>query len=78
MGQPGFIDSQTLSYDAYLKLIEDRFLGGQRLDPETDGWPDSRPTVPEEVKQLGDLATSFDFLQDPLPTLVLDPYPGIG
>jgi hypothetical protein len=32
--RPGFIDSQTLSYDAYLKLIEDRFLGGQRLDPE--------------------------------------------
>ena len=45
----GFIDSQTLSYDAYLKLIEDRFLGGERLDPESDGWPDSRPTVREEV-----------------------------
>ena len=50
VGEPGFIDSQTLSYDAYLKLIEDRFLGGQRLDPESDGWPDSRPTVREEVK----------------------------
>ena len=37
--KPGFIDSQTLSYDAYLKLIEDRFLGGDRLDPATDGWP---------------------------------------
>ena len=31
--RPGYIDSQTLSYDAFLKLIEDRFLGGQRLDP---------------------------------------------
>ena len=30
----GTIDQQTLSFDAYLKLIEDRFLGGQRLDPE--------------------------------------------
>jgi phospholipase C len=76
--KPGFIDSQTLSYDAYLKLIEDRFLGGARLDPETDGWPDARPTVREEVEALGDLARSFDFLQEPLPTLVLDPYPGIG
>ena len=44
----GYIDHQTLSFDAYLKLIEDRFLGGQRLDPLTDGWPDSRPTVQGE------------------------------
>ena len=34
----GFIDSQTLSYDAYLKLIEDLFIGGQRLDPATKNW----------------------------------------
>lgn len=74
----GYIDSQTLSYDAFLKLIEDRFLGGQRLDPRTDGWPDARPTVREEVQALGDLALSFDFSQEPLPTLVLDPYPGSG
>jgi len=73
--KPGFIDHQTLSYDAYLKLIEDRFLGGERLDPETDGWPDSRPTVREEVKRLGDLASDFDFTQEPLPPLVLDPWP---
>ena len=31
--KPGFIDSQTLSYDAYLKLIEDRFLGGAAARP---------------------------------------------
>jgi phospholipase C len=35
----GFIDHQTLSFDAYLKFIEDDFLGGQRLDPRTDGDP---------------------------------------
>jgi phospholipase C len=73
--KPGFIDSQTLSYDAYLKLIEDRFLGGERLDPQTDGWPDSRPTVREDVKLLGDLAQDFDFTQEPLPPLVVDPWP---
>ena len=61
-----------------LKLIEDRFLGGQRLDPKTDGWPDARPPGREEVEALGALARSFDFSQEPLPTLVLDPYPGIG
>ena len=30
----GYIDHQTLSFDAYVKFIEDDFLGGQRLDPK--------------------------------------------
>jgi phospholipase C len=72
----GTIDHQTLSFDAYLKLIEDRFLEGQRLDPETDGRPDPRPTVREEVDILGDLQKEFDFSQEPLPPLILDPTPG--
>jgi phospholipase C len=71
----GMIDSQTLSFDAYLKLIEDRFLGGQRLNPKTDGRPDSRPTVRERLPILGDLAREFDFTQEPLPPLILDPTP---
>ena len=29
----GYIDHQTLSFDAYTKFIEDDFLAGQRLDP---------------------------------------------
>jgi phospholipase C len=69
------IDSQTLSFDAYLKLIEDRFLGGQRLDGENQGRPDPRPTVREDVPILGDLADEFDFTQEPLPPLILDPRP---
>jgi phospholipase C len=59
----GFIDNQTLSFDAYLKFIEDVFLGAQRLDPATDGRPDPRPTVRENVPQLGDLLSDFDFSQ---------------
>ncbi|MEP6476137.1 MAG: alkaline phosphatase family protein [Actinomycetota bacterium] len=69
------IDHQTLSFDAYLKLIEDRFLGGQRLDPASDGRPDPRPTVREDVPILGDLSDAFDFTQTPLPPLILDPRP---
>jgi phospholipase C len=69
------IDHQTLSFDAYLKLIEDRFLGGQRIDPVNDGRPDPRPTVRENAADLGDLTTAFDFTQDPLPPLILDPRP---
>jgi phospholipase C len=74
----GTIDHQVLSHDAYLKFIEDVFLGGSRLDPKTDGRPDSRPTVREDMPQLGGLLTDFDFTQAPLAPLVLpvDPPPG--
>jgi phospholipase C len=74
----GTIDHQTLSFDAYLKFIEDIFLDGQRLDPRTDGRPDARPTVRENSPLLGDLLNDLDFLQEPLPPLILplDPSPG--
>ncbi len=74
----GFIDHQTLSFDAYLKFIEDIFLEGQRIDPQTDGRPDRRPSVRENNPQLGDLLNDFDFSQPPLPPLILptDPPPG--
>ena len=71
----GTIDHQTLSFDAYLKFVEDDFLFGQRLDPSTDSRPDSRPTVRENVPALGDLASDFDFTQEPRPPLVLPLYP---
>jgi hypothetical protein len=70
----GFIDHQTLSFDAYLKFIEDDFLNGQRLDPATDGRPDSRPTVREDVPILGNLVRDFDFHQAPRPPLILSPH----
>jgi phospholipase C len=74
----GHIDHQVLSFDAYLKFIEDLFLGGQRLDPATDGRPDSRPDVRENTRQLGDLLRDFDFAHGPRRPLVLpvaDPAP---
>ena len=74
----GFIDHQTLSFDAYLKFIEDDFLGGQCLDPRTDGRPDPRPTVRETVALLGNLINDFDFSQSPRPPLVLSPHPAPG
>ncbi len=61
----GYIDHQQLSFDAYLKFIEDDFLGGQRLNPKTDGRPDPRPDVRENVRSLGDLVKDFDFSQRP-------------
>jgi phospholipase C len=67
----GFIDHQTLSFDAYTKFIEDVFLKGVRLDPATDGRPDPRPTVRERVTTLGDLSLDFDFTQAPRPPLLL-------
>ncbi len=74
----GTIDHQTLSFDAYLKFIEDLFLNGQRLNPRTDGRPDSRPTIREQVKILGDVRNEFDFSQAPLPPPILDPRPSPG
>ncbi len=73
--KPGTIDKQLLTHDSYLKFIEDIFVGGARLDPARDGRPDNRPTVREDLPQLGDLLTEFDFTQTPNPRLVLSPCP---
>jgi phospholipase C len=71
----GVIDHQTLSFDAYLKFIEDDFLSSQRLDPKTDGRPDPRPTVREDVAILGDLTQDFDFDQPPRSPVPLPVHP---
>ncbi|MGZ4444531.1 MAG: alkaline phosphatase family protein [Nocardioidaceae bacterium] len=71
----GYIDHQVLSFDAYVKFIEDRFLLGQRLDPATDGRPDPRPGVRENNPQLGDLLADFDFTQPPRRPLLLPTRP---
>ena len=57
----GYIDHQILSFDAYLKFIEDDFIESRRLDPATDGRPDPRPSVRENAPILGDLVNDFDF-----------------
>jgi phospholipase C len=66
-----YIDHQVLSFDAYLKFVEDVFLGGQRLDPATDGRPDPRPNVRENAPQLGNLLRDFHFTRLPRRPLVL-------
>jgi phospholipase C len=74
----GFIDHQILSFDAYLKFIEDRFLGGQRLNPATDGRFDPRTTVRESVPILGDMRADFDFTQTPRAPALLPTNPPPG
>ena len=71
----GYIDPQTLSSDAYLKFIEDDFLGGARLNPKTDGRPDPRPDVREALPILGNLTQDFNFNQVPRPPLLLPTNP---
>ena len=71
----GYVDHQTLSFDAYDKFIEDDFLNGQRIDPATDGRPDSRPSVRENEKILGNLTNDFNFNQSPLLPVVLPVHP---
>ncbi|MGI8551786.1 MAG: alkaline phosphatase family protein, partial [Dehalococcoidia bacterium] len=65
----GYVDHSTYSFDSYLRFIEDVFLGGQRLDPRTDGRADPRPDVRENL--AGDLSRDFDFSQPPRPPLSL-------
>jgi phospholipase C len=74
----GYIDHQVLSHDNYTKFIEDDFLGGQRLDPATDGRPDPRPDVREANPLLGDLSSDFDFNQPPRPPEILPVHPAPG
>jgi phospholipase C len=71
----GYIDHQVLSQDAYDKFIEADFLGGQALDPATDGRPDPRPDVREYEPLLGDLTSDFNFSQPPQPPLILPACP---
>jgi phospholipase C len=71
----GYVDHQVLSHDAYLKFIEDDFLGGQRLDPATDGRPDSRPNVRENLAGLGNVVSDFDFNQQPRDPVILPESP---
>jgi len=71
----GYIDHQTPSFDAYDKFIEDDFLGGNRLNPATDGRPDPRPDVRENQKILGNLINDFNFNQRPRRPVVLPVHP---
>lgn len=71
----GYLDHQTLSSDAYLKFIEDDFLGGARLDPAADGRPDPRPDVRENASILGNLVEDFDFSQRPRKPVLLPTNP---
>ena len=52
----GYIDHQTYSSDAYLKFIEDDFLGGSRLNPahrRPPGSPARRPRGRADPRQPG-------------------------
>jgi phospholipase C len=69
----GFIDNTVLSSDSWLKFIEDDFLGGARINPETDGRPDSRPDVRENL--ANNIMQAFNFNQKPRPPLILNPCP---
>jgi len=67
----GYVDHRVLSFDAYDKFIEDDFLGGERIDPRTDGRPDPRTDVRENAPALGDLVSDFDFGQPPRAPVLL-------
>jgi phospholipase C len=59
---PGYIDHQQLSFDSYLRFIEDLFLDGTRITG------DQRPMQRETATGLGDLLYEFDFNRAPIST----------
>jgi phospholipase C len=74
----GYIDHQQLSHDAYLKFVEDAFLGGSRLNPATDGRPDRRTVVRESLPGIGDPTGDFNFNQAPRAPMLLSVKPAPG
>jgi hypothetical protein len=60
-----------MSFDSYNKFVEDNFLGGQRIDPKTDGRPDSRTSVREALPILGSFMNDFDFDKPPAAPILL-------
>lgn len=72
----GFIDHQELSHDDYLKFIEDLFINGRRLNPASDGRPDPRKVVRDELG--GTLMADFNFNQPPSPPVILSAHPAPG
>jgi phospholipase C len=69
----GFVDGTQSSSDSFLKFIEDDFLRGARLNPTTDGRPDSRKVIREKLTT--NLIQAFNFNQAPRPPLILNPCP---
>jgi phospholipase C len=74
----GYIDRQILSHDAYNKFIEDDLLGGERLNPATDGRADPRADVRENERILGNLQADFNFNQPPRAPVILPLHPAPG
>jgi phospholipase C len=74
----GFIDHCPLSTDSYLTFIENDFLGGARLNPHTDGRPDSRPYIAEHQPGFCNLMEDFNFNQRPRRPLILNLTPNPG
>ena len=71
----GYVDHQTLSFDAYDKFIEDDFLGGQRIDPRTDGRPDPAPTSARRRRSWATWPRTSTSTSSPRPPVVLPVHP---
>ena len=63
----GFIDHQTLSFDAYVKFIEDVFLRGDGSIRPPMAGPTLDPPCGKNIAALRDLARDFDFTLPPAP-----------
>ena len=69
----GTIDHQILTTDTFLTLIENTFLGGERMSQA--GRPDPRPDYRDASSLFGNLLNDFNFNQEPLAPTILSTHP---
>jgi phospholipase C len=73
LAKRGYIDHQLCSTDCYLKLIEDVFLGSERMSQA--GRPDPRPDYRDQESAYGSLLNDFNIAAPPRKPLILRPHP---
>ena len=69
----GYIDHQIFTTDSFLILIEDTFLGGERMDQA--GRPDPRPDYRDSSTLYGSFSNDFNYNQAPKAPLILSTHP---
>ena len=72
----GYIDHQTLSFDAYLKFIEDDFLGGARLNPQPTAGPTPGRACARTIPSWAICPATSRY--PPRPPLILPEHPAPG
>jgi hypothetical protein len=73
LAKRGYVDHRLCSTDCYLRVIEDVFLGGERMSYA--GRPDPRPDYRDQQSAYGNLLDDFNLAGPARQPLRLRPHP---